>query len=877
MLNDRELIAEFVVESKEHLAGMENHLLAIEAAGANAEPAMVDEVFRAVHSIKGAAGFLGLDTLGRLAHEMENVLNLVRNHELVPDASVTDVLLRSTDQLRSLLDEVDRSNERDIADHLAALERIVAGLVAEETPQSSLSPAAAEATASERSVEETAETAIAPAVPQPVSAPAAPRPQEKNTPAAGPTADTSIRVPVNVLDRLMNLAGELVLSRNQLLQMVNVCQARNLNALAARLDQVTSELQETIMQARMQEIETVFGKFPRVVRDLSNALKKQCDLKLEGTDVELDKSIIEAIGDPLTHLIRNAVDHGIEPPEDRVRLGKPAKGTIVLRAYHQAGKVNIAITDNGRGIDAVRLREKAVARGIITPEQARQMSDREALRLIFRPGFSMAEKVTDVSGRGVGMDVVKTNIERLGGTVGVQTEIGAGTTFEIKLPLTLAILPSLIVRCRGQRFAIPQAGIRELVRVKPEETRSRIQRIHDAEVIRLRGELLPLVRLERALDLPPEPDVAGDGSSHRATHVIVVETAHLRYGIVVDGLHDSEEIVVKPLGRHMQDSPCLAGATILGDGRVAMILDVAGIAAHCRLALPDEAGLGGESDDTQRLAERQMALLFRNDPAEWFAVPMDLILRVERIRGDQIDSVGGQKVLQYRGNSLPLLSVDEHLRARPRPEKTQLYVAVYRVLRREVGLIVPELVDIRELGTDVDTVTFRESGVAGSLVVDGRTTRLLDLYELTHAAHPEWFEKRPDLRDDRQRRPVVLLAEDSEFFRKQLAGYLAAEDYEVVACADGQEAWETLCSDPQRFDLVVTDIEMPRMTGLELARHVKSDPASAHLPVIAVSSLAGEDDIQRGNAAGVDEYLVKLDRDQLVEVAGRYLRAAAPR
>ncbi|NUQ62000.1 MAG: chemotaxis protein CheW [Pirellulales bacterium] len=630
------------------------------------------------------------------------------------------------------------------------------------------------------------------------------------------------------------------------------------------------------MQARMQPIDTVFGRFPRVVRDLSNALGKQCELRLEGTDVELDKSIIEAIGDPLTHLVRNAVDHGIESPQQRAQLGKPAKGTIVLRAYHQAGKVNITITDNGRGIDAVRLREKAVARGLIIAEQARDMSDREALRLIFRPGFSMAEKVTDVSGRGVGMDVVKTNIERLGGTVGVETEVGAGTTLEIRLPLTLAIVPSLIVRCGGQRFAIPQASISELVRVKAEETRSRIQRIHDAEVIRLRGELLPLVRLERALGLAGDRGPSGKGALvQQATHVIVVETGALRYGIRVDGLHDSEEIVVKPLGRHMQDCPCLAGATILGDGRVAMILDVAGIAAHCRLALPDETGLGGESDDALQRAENQTMLLFSNDPSEWFAVPMDLILRVERIRSDQIDSVGGQMVLQYRGSSLPLLSLDQHIRARSRPEKPRVYVAVYRVLQREVGMIVPELVDIRQLSTDVDTATFREPGVAGSLVIDGRTTRLLDLYELTESARPDWFRSRPAPPGDAERRPVVLLAEDSEFFRKQLTAYLAAEHYEVVACADGKEAWDAVRSAPKRFDLVVTDVEMPRMDGLELARHIKTDPALSHLPVIAVTSLAGEEDTRRGKAAGVDEYLIKLDRDQIVEVTSRYLRAGA--
>jgi len=878
MLNDRELIAEFVVESKEHLSGVENQLLAIEGAGANIDVDLVNQVFRAVHSIKGAAGFFGLTAISHLAHEMENVLNLVRNRQLVPHPAMTDALLRAADQLRALLDDIDHSNDQDVSAQLDALERLVRGLVeepavaVEQAPQPKAaepSPPAAPLPAPEA---EPPVVSIEPPAPSHAPAPVA-APREAAPATASPSADTNIRVAVTVLDRLMNLAGELVLSRNQLVQMVNAKEARNLDSVAARVDQVTSELQETIMQARMQEVGTVFHKFPRIVRDLSASLGKQCELRLEGTDVELDKSIIEAIGDPLTHLIRNAIDHGLETPEVRAERGKPARGTIVLRAFHQAGKVNISISDNGRGIDAAKLREKAASRSLITPEQAREMSDREALRLIFRAGFSTAEKVTDVSGRGVGMDVVKTNIERLGGTVGVETELGTGTTIQIKLPLTLAILPSLIVRCRGQRFAIPQAHISELVRIKADEVRARIQRIKGAEVIRLRGDLVPLVRLEQALGLTDGS--SGSAQSPRTIHVIVVETGHFRYGLTVDGLHDSEEIVVKPLGRHMQDCPCLAGATILGDGRVAMILDVASIASHTRLAIPEEAGLESAFDgESGPREETHPALLFSNDPAEWFALPMDLVARVERIRRDQIENVGGRCVLAYRGGSLPLVSLEEHIRARPRPEKPRLYVAVYRILGREIGLVVPKLIDIRQLGTDVDTVTFREPGVTGSLVIDGRATRLLDLYELTEAARPDWFRDRPRAAADAESRPVVLLAEDSDFFRKQLTGYLAAEQFEVVACADGEEAWDVLQAAPSRFHLVVTDVEMPRLTGLELTRRIRSEPSTAHLPVIAVTSLAGDDDIARGEAAGVDEYLIKIDRDQLVAAAARYLREA---
>ncbi|HYW78493.1 MAG TPA: chemotaxis protein CheW [Thermoguttaceae bacterium] len=699
-------------------------------------------------------------------------------------------------------------------------------------------------------------------------------------PAAPATpADTSIRVPVSLLDGLMNLAGELVLSRNQLMQAVASTDGAGLDSVAGRLDQVTSELQEAIMQTRMQVVGTVFGKFPRVVRDLSKQLGKQCELTLEGEDVELDKSIIEAIGDPLTHLVRNSIDHGIESPDQRVRNGKPADGSIVLRAFHQAGKVNISISDDGAGIDASKLKEKATLRGLITPEQANDMGEREALRLIFHPGFSMAEKVTGVSGRGVGMDVVKTNIEKLGGAVGIDTQIGVGTTINVKLPLTLAIIPSLIVRCQKNRFAIPQASISELVRIKAGDVAKKIERVKNAEVFRLRGNLLPLVRLDRALDLHAGTDAEGSGP----INIIVVETGHLRYGLVVDGLHDSEEIVVKPLGRHMQDCHCLAGATILGDGRVALILDAAGIASRMELALPDGDELSHASDSHMVGGEEtQTVLLFTNDPAEQFGIPMAVIARLERVITDQIDSVGGREVLQYRGTSLPLFRLENHIKASPPPDASKIYVVVFNVHGREVGLVVPTLVDIRDVPTNVDTSTFSEPGVIGSVQVNQKAMRLLDLYKLTQVAHPELFaaSERPDAgrshnifhEESEGPVPTILLAEDSGFFRNQVTNYMEEAGYHVVGCEDGLIAWNTLQARSSEIDIVVTDIEMPNMDGCQLAQRIKDDPSLSHLPIIAVTSLASEEDMQRGIESGIDDYQVKLDRERLMAAVSERLQ-----
>ena len=893
-LDDKEMIAEFVVESREHLANIENELLAIEAGGENIDSELVNKVFRAVHSIKGAAGFFGFTKIQELAHELENVLNLVRNRDLVPTSRITDVLLRAADRLRGMIEDVEQSNAVDVSAHVAELRAVAAGEVAGDLPSIADSdPSGREETAcAERQLHVVEDlvsraatdgatahpspTAAALASPGVAASPAAgssdASPRESKSPAPSPLGETSIRVGVHILDRLMTLAGELVLARNQLLQTASMGDSSAWGAVVARVNQVTSELQETIMQTRLQPVGAVFSRFPRVIRDLSTALGKQCQLTIEGQEVELDKSIIEAIGDPLTHLVRNAVDHGIEPPEVRVKAGKPPSGTVSLRAFHQAGKVSIQIRDDGRGINVARLKEKAIAQGLLTPEQARAMSDREALMLIFRPGLSTAEKVTSVSGRGVGMDVVKTNIERLGGTVTVDTQLGVGTTIDVRLPLTLAIVPALIVRCCGQRYAIPQANIRELVRIKSGDAAKSFKRIQGAEVYHLRNTLLPLVRLNAALDYQG----SRDEPTAKTLNIIVVEAGNLRYGLMVEGLCDSEEIVVKPLGRHMKRCVCLAGATILGDGKVALILDIGGIAAHMCLAMP-ETDASAETSGCGPLAETQSLLLFTNHPSEYFGIPMEVVARLERVRTDQIDRIGGHRILQYRGGTLPLFSLEDAVDCRPRPEAPKIYVAVFATAEREAGLIVPEILDIRAVPTRIDTETFRQPGITGSLVFEGMTVRLVDLHEVARKLRPDWYQARPAIPTPDGSAPRILLAEDSDFFRKQLAGFFESEGYQVQAAEDGAAAWNLLADPENHFDAVVTDIEMPHMTGLELAQRIRDDARFARLPIIAVTSLADDDDIRRGRQAGIDEYHVKLDREQLMATMARLLKTSLQR
>lgn len=874
--DDPALLAEFVTESRDHLADVEGQLLDIEAAGEDIDVDLVNRVFRGIHSIKGAAGFMGLSTLSGLAHSLENVLGKIRNCELVPTSAIVDTMLKAADTLTGLVNDIEISNDADVSVHVAALDAILAGGDAPEAPATS-DDAGPEQSADK---EEAATTPDAPAEPLPAEEPPTPAPtpppvapvaEKKAAPVPPIPVESSIRVQVGVLDSLMNLAGELVLGRNQLLQTINAGDNTGVQTVATRLDQVTSELQEAIMQTRMQPIGNVFGKFPRVIRDLSAKLGKQCSLVVDGKEVEVDKTIIEAIGDPLTHLVRNSIDHGIEKPDVRMAAGKKAEGTINLRAYHQAGKVRIDIIDDGGGINPAKLKQKAIEKGVITADRADQMSDRDAVRLIFHPGFSTAEKLSDVSGRGVGMDVVRTNIERLGGTVDVESEVGSGSSIQITLPLTLAIIPSMIVRSAGERYAIPQVNIVELVRIRASEVGKRISQVKGARVLRLRGTLLPLVELSEALHIKVDEPT---NIQNEPCHVIVVETGQTRYGLIVDELDDSEEIVVKPLGRHLKSCSALAGATILGDGHVAPILDIAGIAAGCDLQISSE----DEAEDATNLenngeGDKQSLVLFENAPGEQFAVPMSLISRIERIKAEQLDSVGGREVLQYRHASLPLLTIEKYITAKPRQECAMIYVVVFMVHGREVGLLAPQLNDIREICAELDGVTFREPGVAGSFVIDEQATRLLDLYELAQKANPEWFVDKPkaDVKDDRQRR--ILLAEDSTFFRRQVKQYLESEGFEIVDREDGQEAWEVLEAGEKVIDLVITDIEMPRMDGFQFSRQIKSDPRFSHLPIIALTSLASDSDRQKGLQAGIDEYQVKLDREHVMEAIWRLLKA----
>jgi two-component system chemotaxis sensor kinase CheA len=736
--------------------------------------------------------------------------------------------------------------------------------------------------------------------PSPSRAPAPPPPAGKES---GPAAEGTLRVSVELLESLMNLAGELVLSRNQLRAVLNQHKLRGVQASFQRINLVTSELQDAIMQTRMQSIGNVFAKFPRVVRDMSRNLKKDIQLDIRGKDVGLDKSLIEGLSDPLTHMVRNAADHGIESVEERLRLGKRATGTLRIEARHEAGQVVVEIADDGKGLDPAKIASAAVMRGLISPEAMLAMTDQEKMHLIFLPGLSTAEKVTDVSGRGVGMDVVRTNLARLGGKVDIVSEIGQGTLFRIKLPLTLAIIPSLVVSVNNERFAIPQISVVELLRIRADKVKERIEVIGDAEVLVLRDELIPIVRFadilgirraqvdaetgessadrrERLADRRSQAHVVDNTTREDAAEqrqgadrrqrassdleIVVVNTGAMKYGLVVDYFLTGEEIVVKPLGRHLKGLPEYAGATIMGDGTVALIVDAAGLAAKAQLANVTAAREAEEASVSDKLLENRSFLLFHNGREELCATPLESVVRVEKVTRKQVESIGGKRTMQYRGTFLPLITLSDVARVGSIDEEQELAVIVAKVGDREVGLMAAMPVDVIETKATLDVVTHRQTGIAGSTIMRDTTVLVADIFELAQTAFPEWNLQRMAESQTSQSTCQVVLAEDSDFFRAQVKRYLESDGYAVLEAEDGEVAWKLLQEHGDSVQAVVTDIEMPNLTGLGLASRIRQDARIGHLPILALTSLASEEDMAKGKAAGVDDYQIKLDRDNLL-------------
>lgn len=997
MNNDNDLIAEFIAESKEHLAHVESDVLKIEQQGENVDLEVVNHLFRAVHTVKGSSSFLDMEKITELSHSLENMISLVRSGELILDRVKAEAFLQGVDKLNILIDAIGNDGGIDIVKELEDLEAALSDsgksgdeegfeklpdfstifdlssnnakladckkpiyaftidLFAECTAKKVLPLAILEEITllgdiiasdldleyigglsevkdkilfsfliasviddmdiliqgmqivplrAEQIIIDSRGTQVGKKETTGADNQKPPGKKRKTgaknsrtddnditTTDLKPVAESTVRIAVPLLDKLMNLASELVLVRNQHVQALNSNNIEHLANIAQRLNVVTSELQASIMQTRMRPIGNVFAKFARVVRDLANKLGKNVRLNIVGGEVELDKSIVEAIGDPLTHLVRNAVDHGIEFPDKRDADGKSPEGQLLLKAFHQAGQVHVQVSDDGKGLDPDMLRKSAVAKNILTMEQAEALSDEDALNLIFIAGFSSAEKVTDVSGRGVGMDVVKSNFHKLGGIIDVSSKVGEGTTITVIFPLTLAIVPALIVAVENFHFAIPQSNVMEIVWLHGADVYQKIEKVDEQEVYWLRGSLLPIMRLSKLLNIqrkfvdPSTKDFVEDrradesdrraqrgdigderrqgpverrNSVHNSSYIVILKLGNEQIGLVVDLIIDTEEIVVKPLHAQLKDSGAFAGTTVMGDGKIAMILDMAGIA---RLGAFQSLNVDDSLTKTKKssIDDRPSVLLFNVGGAETFAVPLGLIKRVEKMNAGQIQIANNKEYINFRGELVPLIRLEKAVPDIKSNYNEDMFVIIPKSIR-PIGIVAANVLDNLEVDSGIDAVTITKECVIGSTLLDGALTLFLDVFAVIEKSEPGWAGNAIKYVGGPKK---VLLIEDSAFYRAFISSYLKHAGHEIFLAQDGREGSEKVSQN--QFDFIICDLEMPVMDGYQFVKWIKSKDEYKNIPVLALSGIDATVARDRAIAAGFDAFKSKLDRGGMFE------------
>ncbi len=847
-----DLLREFVTETNESLDVVDVELVRFEQDPNNAK--ILDNIFRLVHTIKGTCGFLSLPRLEALAHAAETLMGKFRDGSPATNDAVT-LILATIDRIKGILESLERDqHEPDGAndDLIADLERMAEragpqqtiGTLAPQVLERPLRPGENSLDELERAFRE---TPVEPQAPKPV------KPAPAETPAKdddnGKSAGQSIRVTVDTLERLMTMVSELVLTRNQLLEIVRRNDDSEFKTPLQRLSNVTAELQEGVMKTRMQPIGNAWQKFPRIVRDLSNELGKQIDLETQGAETELDRQVLDLIKDPLTHMVRNSADHGLETPEERSAAGKPRHGSIRLSAYHEGGYIIIQIADDGRGLDTDRIKAKAVSQGLVSESEIEKLSEAQIHKFIFAPGFSTAVKITSVSGRGVGMDVVRNNIDQIGGTIDVRSVAGVGLSFTIKIPLTLAIVAALIVEAGGDRYAIPQLSVVELVRARS-GSEHRIERIKDTTVLRLREKLLPLARLSDLLGAQSTGDL-------ESGFIVVTQVGSQTFGIVVDSVFHTEEIVVKPMSSKLRHITLFSGNTILGDGSVIMIVDPNG-ASQALGSIVTSQMVAEETGHYAATTEQPTSLLvFRAGSNQFKAVPLALITRLEEIDTRKIELSNGRHMVQYRGQLMPLISMNESVSVKGEGAQPLL---VFSDGSRSMALVVDEIVDIVEERLDIQ-VASDNAGVLGSAIIKGHATEVIDVGHFLPLAFEDWFRRKEQPAQRRAR--SVLLVDDSPFFRNMLTPVLQAAGYDVTVAGSAQEALAILKQE-RTFDVAITDIEMPDMDGFEFAEAVRGDARTVDLPIIALSSVVSAEAVERGHRVGFHDYVAKFDRQGLI-------------
>lgn len=895
-----DLIVEFITETNEGLQQLDTDLLKLEQNPNDKD--LISKIFRLMHTIKGTCGFLGLPRLETCAHRAENVMGRFRDGDLLVTPEYVSLILESLDRVRFLLGHIEANgtepegNDNDLTEKLDA---VYEGRDAAQQAAPAAVEAAAEAV-SKNNADEDALQALFDSTPvlpldqilamenppkeeQPepvkeepvktealkVETPKAEPPKADNKPAAASgnsdMGADSLRVNVRVLENLMTMVSELVLTRNQLLQILRSQKESSFSSPLQRLNHVVSDLQDGVMKTRMQPIGNAWAKLPRIIRDLSIELGKKVDLVMVGQDTELDRQVLEMIKDPLTHMVRNSADHGVEMPADRVKAGKPETGTVTLRAFHEGGHIIIEIADDGKGLATDRIKKKVLENGLATESELAAMTTQQIQQFIFRAGFSTAEKVTSVSGRGVGMDVVRTNIEKIGGSIELKSTEGKGSTFTIKIPLTLAIVSALIVESGKERFAIPQLSVRELVLVSP-KSEHKIEMIKGTPVFRLRDKLLPLIPLEDLLQIN-ETSHQNDVSRFHHKYIIVTQVGNYTFGIIVDKVFDTEEIVVKPVAKILKHIELFSGNTILGDGSVIMILDPGGLAkASGDTAVNDTQKSGAQDVDYSDRRTKTSLLLFRAGDDAPKAVPLALVARLEDFDMADIERAGEQYLIQYRERLMPLLpfSPSINMTSGKKP------VLVFADRGQSIGLIVDEIIDITEEFLDIQVNSERD-GFVGSTIIADHATDIIDVGFYLQRMNKNWFKNHGDedfqIQEGRSERGLgkrrVLLVDDSPFFRNMLTPLLGASGYDVTSVESAADALN-LAERGAHYDIIISDIEMPGMSGFELAAKLKSDSPWSKTPLVALSSHATPADMDRGQRVGFNKYVAKFDRETLL-------------
>lgn len=857
-----EVVKDFVAETYESLENLEQIILKIEGDATNEES--IRDAFRLLHTVKGTCGFLGFVRMQAVAHRAENVLSKMRDGELIADEFITSTLFVALDAIRQITDHIDAKgvessgNDEDL---LQALDKCLHSPGGSPDTSPSTQNEGGEAEDVDASLQSLLESANrdepqkeSPKDSEPIKPQLDDPPPPENTVSAKSTSSTSssqtIRIHLDVVDHLMALVGELVLTRNQLLQQNDQDQNNAQSNVLTRLSHLTSELQQNIMKTRMQAIENAWTKIPRIVRDMSTQLGKKIQLKQEGAETELDRQVIELIKDPLVHMIRNSADHGIEAPHVRIAAGKPETGTITLKAYHHGGHIVIEIDDDGKGIDPKIIRKKALEKGVITESENERLSDDQSLQLIFKPGFSTAETISNVSGRGVGMDVVRTNIDKLGGSIEMHSNTGKGSRFVMKIPLTLSIISVLIVRVQNQLFALPQLAITEILRLNI-RNHPLVKHIKGIPVLRWRNHLIPLVYIADLLNIQ-----ADDASLHH--NIIIVQVGSQHFGFVVDSIHDSQEIVVKPLSKKLSHLTIFSGSTILGTGDVVLILDP----NNFNLTQDMPKGSSAPGEGTQKLTQKNkdtLILLFKLK-GEMRAVPLALVGRIDEILAHDIQYVGEKYVFSHRGELIPVVGFD------PSQTKADDPVPVLIFVDRgyKFALQIEEIVDIVEDSTEIQLES-SEDGTLGTAVINGKPTTIIDSQSYFKRVYSQWNETRGH-RNIPKAQHHLLLVDDSLFFLNLISPLLKISGYFVETATSADQGLQMALNATRPFDIIISDIEMPDKNGYDFLKDIKAQPSLSNTPVIALSGCDTETELARAQSAGFKEFVPKTDQQNLIRV-----------